>query len=523
MWRPCSEPQQIPINRYRSHINRKFNLHLVDSQELHKWSVTQPQEFWIDLWSYVRLIPELPAGITHAYDPNVPMVEIPRWFEDVSINYTENVLTQPALSEDVTALVGLREGQGLDGEIWSWARLRENVRQVRSALLHSGVRKGDRVAALISTSVWSVALFLGAASIGSIFTSIAPDLGEEGCISRLQQVTPSILFADSHRTYKGQKHSNIGKVAKIVKQLSRQVEVFLIPLTEDNVTEFLSLSNFLSRSSASDQLEYERVSFNDPLYILYSSGTTGPPKCLVHRHGAIIQHKKIGILHNSLTPGEVVFQYSSTSWVLWNIMIGHLSVGATLVLYDGSPTWPSPDSMLDIVEKYRVNYWGCSPRYLQALEATKVSVRHRNDLSSLRMVQSGGSHLAADQYHWFYRNFPPRVHLTSVTGGTDLVTSWIGTDPAGPLYAGELQIPILGHDVDIADPLTGESIKDSGDSGEFVCRQPFPSMPIYMWGDTGNEKYWASYFERFDYTCWAQHDWASYNPPTKGWTIHGRR
>jgi acetoacetyl-CoA synthetase len=345
----------------------------------------------------------------------------------------------------------------------------------------------------------------------------------QGCISRLQQVTPSILFADSHRTYKGQQQSNEAKVANIVKKLSCPLEIFLIPLTEDKILSFPLLSQFLSRSSPSDQLQYARVSFNDPLYILYSSGTTGPPKCLVHRHGAIIQHKKIGILHNSLTPGEIVFQYSSTSWVLWNIMIGHLSVGATLILYDGSPTWPSPDAMLDIVEKYKVNYWGCSPRYLQALEATKVSLRQRNDLSSLRMVQSGGSHLAADQYHWFYQNFPPLVHLTSVTGGTDLVTSWIGTDPAGPLYAGELQLPILGHDVDIADPVTGESIKQSGDSGEFVCRQPFPSMPILMWGDEGNEKYRASYFERFGYTCWAQHDWASYNPHTKGWTVHGRR
>lgn len=181
VWKPSSDSSEIPINQYRSHINRKFNLRLADSQELHKWSVTQPQDFWIDLWSYVRLIPDLPSRIVQAYDPTIPMADIPRWFEGVSINYAENVLTQSALNDNATALIGLREGQGLEGEVWSWSDLRENVRQVRSALLRSGVRKGDRVAAVISTSVWSVALFLGAASIGAIFTSIAPDLGEEVC------------------------------------------------------------------------------------------------------------------------------------------------------------------------------------------------------------------------------------------------------------------------------------------------------------------------------------------------------
>lgn len=179
VWEPTLDPSKIPINKYRSHINHKFNLCLSDSQQLHKWSVTNPQDFWVDLWSYVHLIPDLPAHIKRAYDPDTPMVNIPCWFEGVDINYAENVLTQPALDDKATALVGLREGQGLEGEIWSWEALRENVRQVRSALLHSGVRKGDRVAAIISTSVWSIALFLGTASIGAIFTSIAPDLGEE--------------------------------------------------------------------------------------------------------------------------------------------------------------------------------------------------------------------------------------------------------------------------------------------------------------------------------------------------------
>ena len=197
-------------------------------------------------------------------------------------------------------------------------------------------------------------------------------------------------------------------------------------------------------------------------------------------------------------------------------------MGTTLIMYDGSPTWPGPQSMLEIVEKYKVSYWGVSPKYLKELESSGCKPRKEFDLSHLRMVQTGGSHLAADQYYWFYKIFPTKVHLTSVTGGTDLATSWCGTDPAGPLYPGEIQMPILGHDVDIADPVSGESLKNSGEAGEFVCRKPFPSMPVFMWGDPEKSKYRASYFD-LPFPCWAQHDFASVNPETKGWVVHGRR
>lgn len=522
VWNPTVPANQIPINIYRHHVNAKFNLHLKDSHDLHDWSVTDPQAFWIDLWDYTGLIPKLPPGIKRAYNPGLPISEVPPFFGGVNINYAENVLTQPLVDPQSPALVGLREGQGLDGEVWSWSLLRENVRKVRSALLRSGIKQGDRVAAIVSTSVWSVALLLGAASIGAIFTSIAPDLGLEGCISRLQQVRPSILFADSHTTYKGKQRSNNSKIQQILKSLKPKPQIFLIP-TGAPIAFFQVLWQFLNRSEDTDKLEYTRLPTTAPLYILYSSGTSGPPKCLVHSHATIIQHRKVGMLHNSFKPGEVVFQYSSTSWVLWNISVGHLAMGTTLIMYDGSPTWPSPRNMLEIVGKYKVNYWGASPKYLKELESTGCTPKAEYDLSHLRMVQTGGSHLASDQYHWFYDVFPSSVHLTSVTGGTDLVTSWCGTDPAGPVYPGEIQMPMLGQDVDIADATDGHSIKHTGEAGEFICRKAFPSMPVYFWGDTNGEKYRSSYFNRYDFPCWAQHDWASVNPLTKGWTVHGRR
>ncbi|KAF9891067.1 hypothetical protein FE257_005002 [Aspergillus nanangensis] len=542
IWQPVIPADQIPMNIYRAHINQKYHQNLTSSHALHQWSVTHPQDFWLDLHQYTGIVPPLPPTVTRAYDAHLPIDQIPKFFDGAVVNYAENVFHDKVLSR--TALVGIRENQSLAGEVWTWARLREVVRQLRSAMLRSGVCPGDRVGAIISTSVWSVALFLAAASIGAIWTSIAPDIGVEGCVSRLDQVHPRILFADSASTFKGKSHSNIAKVQRIASRLTSSPEVFLIPMGENSTTTttttttnttvsesaFPSLETFLSRSLPSDALHFARLPYSHPLYILYTSGTTGPPKCLVHSHSVILQHKKVSQLHNSLSAEDIVFQYSSTSWVLWNIMVGHLAVGAQLVLYDGSPLWPSPTAMLKILAYHRVTYWGVSPRYLQQLEMAiasgggpqKVELLEGVDLSALKMVQTGGAHLAADQYRWFYRVFPSRVHLTSVTGGTDLVTSWVGTDPAGPLYPGEIQLPMLGQDVDVAHPVTGESVRESGQQGEFVCRAPFPSMPVFFWGDTRDMvKYKEAYFGMFP-GCWAQRDWASYNPVTRGWVIHGR-
>ncbi|KJF61491.1 acetoacetate-CoA ligase [Coccidioides immitis RS] len=509
-----------PIDDYRRHVNKKFGLSLENSHHLHQWSVTKPHDFWIDLYKYVGIVPPLPPHITRAYNDSVKLSDVPRFFEGVELNYTENVLE--GKDPDAIALIGLREFDFLHGENVTWRELRERVRRVRSALIRNGLKQGDRVAAIMSTSVWAIVILLASASMGAIFSSISPDMGEAGCVTRLQQIEPAILFADSDMSYKGKTTSLDKKITSVVKKLPQTMKVFVIPITSQSTTSFPLVNEFLAKARSSDHLEYKRVPFSYPVYILYSSGTTGQPKCLVHQHGVVIQLKKVGLLHYSLGPKEVVFQYSSTSWVLFNIMNGHLSVGATVIAYDGSPLWPDATTMLKIIEKFRVTYFGTSPRYLLELEASKIVPRDEYDLSSLRLVTTTGATLTADQFRWFYQAFP-QIHLSSVAGGTDIVTSWISCDPSSPVYAGEMQMIALGMNVYVADANSGEDITRTGKSGELVCPTPFPSMPVFLWGDKNNKKYKSSYFERFDNICvWAQHDWISVNPATQGITMHGR-
>jgi acetoacetyl-CoA synthetase len=294
-------------------------------------------------------------------------------------------------------------------------------------------------------------------------------------------------------------------------------------------------------------MTYTRVPTNHPLVIVYSSGTTGEPKCIASPHMSILNYKKIALLHNSLTALDTVFQYSSTSWILWNVMNGHLSVGATVICYDGGALYPNPSTLLNICSKFKATYWGTSPRYLLELEQSGIKPSDY-DLTSLRLVTTTGATLTGEQFTWFYSddNFPKRIHLSSVAGGTEIASSWIATDPAGPVYADEMQMWALGHDCDILDSesQTGESIALTGRPGELVCRAPFPSMPCRFWGDEGNTKYHAAYFERFpipipmgpksnsnpaetatqhDYLdVWAQHDFITMNPLTRGVQILGR-
>jgi acetoacetyl-CoA synthetase len=462
LWEP-EKPEETAIAKYRAHINSKFKQKLRDSQGLHQWTVRNPHEFWIDLWEYVRLVPELPDGLEKAYDDSKSVRDVPEFFQGVRFNYAENVLEGKAPTK--TALVGIRECEPLRAEVWTWARLRENVRRTRSALLRSGVQRGDVVGAVMSNAPWTIALFLACASFGAVFTSIAPEMGVEGIVGRLEQISVRVLFVDSHQVYKGRMRSMDEKLGRLVKALG-DAEVVVVPILSGR-HGFPTLDEFLTRGSGADLVAFTRMPFTEPLVIVYSSGTTGPPKCIVHHHGSLLNLKKISLLHNSLTPRDVVFQYTSTSWILWNIQNGHLSVGAPLICYDGSPLYPNASRILEICAHYGVTYLGTSPRYLLELEKSGIQPSDFK-LQTLRMVTTTGATLTEGQFEWFYSAFPKTVHLSSVAGGTEISTSWIASDPAGPVYAGEMQIPALGHDVDVVDSETGLSIRAVRSSLQYI-------------------------------------------------------
>ncbi|KAJ9629127.1 hypothetical protein H2204_008916 [Knufia peltigerae] len=524
LWRP-SHHGTAPMDKYRQQVNRKYGQDLSDTQQLHRWSVTHPHAFWTNLYSYLNLTPPLPPSTQKAYDDTVPMSSNPPFFPGHSLNYAENVLFANPNSEDV-ALIGIREDQDIhrdEPDTLTWGQFREKVRQTASALGRSGVKRGDRVAALVATSNWAIVLFHATASLGAIFTCVSPELGVEGCVSRLQQVTPSVLFVDSHVVYKGKAVPTAQKLDEILQKLKSQPQVYIVPVVKTLETKFPTTHDFLERSSSSDALTFTRVPFSYPLLICYSSGTTGAPKCIVHQHGLLMQVKKISTLHNGLAPGDVIMQYSSTSWVVFYVMCGHLSVGATLVVYNGSPLFPDAKQLLRICDKYRVSFLGASPRLLLEIEMSRTMPKREFDLSPLRMVYTTGAPLSLEQYRWFYRSFPPQVHICNTAGGTDTATSLLSVDPCGPVYAGEMQILALGMDVDVLDSVTGDSIARTGEAGEMVIRKPFPSMPCFFWGDKGGKIYRAAYFERFEHIdVWAQHDWLSRNPVTGGYTMHGR-
>ncbi|KAH0843982.1 acetoacetate-CoA ligase [Fonsecaea monophora] len=523
VWRP-DNPETTELAKYRHHVNDKFKTKFRNTRELQRWSTTKPHDFWIDLYTYLDLVPALPQGTRKAYEDTSSMSSIPRFFPDVRLNYSENVFCADRQSNDM-ALIEVREDHFVQqnaARYVTWQTFREDVRKTVSALKRSGVVAGDRVGAIVATSGCAVTLFYAAAAMGAIFTSISPEIGVEGCVSRLDQVTPKILFVDSHVLYKGKVLSTAEKLKTIVSRLKERPAVYVVPIA-DSPPDWPSIDQFWSKASPADELRFERVPFNHPLMICYSSGTTGAPKCIVHQHGLILQHKKISVVHNNLSYRDVILQYSSTSWVVFYTMCSHLSSGGTLLVYNGSPLYPDAKQLFRICEKYRVTYLGVSPRLLLEVELSNTIPKLEFDLSSLKTVYCTGAPLSGEQYRWFYRSMPPKAQICNVAGGTETATSVLALDTCAPVYVGEIQIAALGMDVDILDPDTGESKAASGEAGEMVIRKPFPSMPCFFWGDVGGKIYRAAYFERFPHIdCWAVHDWLSQNPQTGGYVMHGR-
>ena len=470
-----------------------------DYDALHAWSIRERGAFWQQVWDYCGVISSATAGAPLAEDGDFHSA---RWFAGAKLNFAENLLRR---RDDATALVAL--GEDGSRQALSHAELHRATARLAAELRDRGVRAGDRVAAWLPNGPEAVIGMLATASIGGVWSSCSPDFGAAGALDRFGQIEPKILIACRRYDYGG-KTFDVSAKAESVRAEVGAVEALL--WTED-----------IARIVAERQetaIDFEQRDFDDPLYILYSSGTTGKPKCIVHGiGGTLLQHLKEHRLHVDLTPDDTLFYFTTCGWMMWNWLVSGLASGCTLVLYDGSPFHPQPAALMGLIDAEGITVFGTSAKYLAALGKARVVPKHSHDLSSLRTILSTGSPLTHENFREVYRNFPPDIALASISGGTDIVSCFILGNPMLPVHEGELQCKGLGMAVEVFDEAGAPLPRGKG---ELVCTRSFPSRPIGFWNDPDGAKYRAAYFERFP-GVWAHGDFAECTEHG-GMIVHGR-
>ncbi|KAF5650798.1 acetoacetate ligase [Fusarium tjaetaba] len=485
-------PELSRLDAFRRHVNRAYKLDLRTYAQLHKWSVDNVHDFCKEVWMYCGVVySQPPERVANGIDVMWPR---PEWFPGARMNYTENLLS-PGLAQhpDAIAISACLEG-GVKWRHLSWVQLRNRVAQYASALQALNVTTGDRVAAVLTNSIEAVVLLLAAGAIGAIFSSTAPDMGADGIINRYAQVRPKVLFVDTEVVYTGRRRVMEDKMKAAATRLKQEVPE-------------LSKVVVVSGPSWTDGLCYLLIiRYTFSTRICHSAG------------GALLQQKKEYILCGNITSESVFYQYTTTGWMMWNYLVGALSVGARIVLYDGSPLYPSPAHQIHLIEQQGVTHWGTSPKLLTALKQS--AYKQVFPLDSLQIVMSAGSPLSPEIFRWFYDTFPNSVGLFSGSGGTDLVGSILGGTMISTAHEGELAVPQLGMRVEIWDQ-DGKSIENTGDAGELIISTPFFSMPTTFWGENGDSKYFKAYFEQFP-GVWCHGDFVKKNPETGGYVILGR-
>lgn len=484
----------------------------------------------------------------------------PQFFPEIRMNFVENIFANYRAGAVILRVAS--EGSP-DVRDVTWDELHADVARVVSAMVAYGVRAGDRVAAVLSNRLETVVCCLAALSLGALWSSSSPDMGVDGILSRLTQIRPKLVFCEREIVYNGKRVQLLVRHRKWEKALAQEapeIEAVVVmgglhaadraapdgmksvPGPSRLQGKFTSWRTFLGRGTSNRPLTFEQLPFSHPGFIVYSSGTTGPPKCIVHTAGGLLMSaSKDAFLSYDVHRGDTLLQYTTTAWIMWALVLVSLSFGGKVVLYDGSPMVPDPLVLLRLVEKLRVNVLGTSAKFLSLLRDQHISPREKLDLSSLRTVVSTGSTLTADVAEWFYDSgFPRHVFLNSTCGGTDLACSLISGAASMPLYAGEIQAPCLGMAVDLydVDDERGVSVQETGAPGEMVCKQPWPSEPGLFWDDPSGEKYKGSYFTKYaaklhvrplrghgqleERPIWSQGDFVSRNPVTGGFLTHGR-
>ncbi len=514
LWRP--DPQQrtrTQLAALADKVGEIVGQRFRGYRDFHAFSIDHRELFWSILWDEFGVIGD--KGSRVLVDDRMPGA---RFFPDARLNFAENLLRR----NDGSDAIVFRGEDKLERRL-SWAELNGLVSRLQQWLASQGVTVGDRVAAMMPNMAETVAAMLATASLGATWSSCSPDFGVRGVLDRFGQIEPKVLIACDGYWYAGKRIEISGKLAEIVPALPTVKSTLVVPYLgiADDVAALVPNAVSMTRAIASFEpapVRFERLPFDHPLYILDSSGTTGIPKCIVHgAGGTLLQHMKEHRLQSDVRPGDRVFYFTTCGWMMWNWLVSALASEATLLLFDGSPFHPKPSVLYDFAQAERMTLFGTSAKYIDACKKEGLRPCETHDLSSVRLMTSTGSPLAAESFDYVYDAIKPDIHLASISGGTDIVSCFVLGDPTSPVWRGEIQAPGLGLAVDVWNE---EGRPVVGEKGELVCTKAFPSMPIMFWNDPDGRKYRAAYFERFpgvwhhgDFAEWTEHG---------GIIIHGR-
>ncbi|MBB4265314.1 acetoacetate--CoA ligase [Roseospira visakhapatnamensis] len=520
MTEPLWSPSEAGIRAstmmaFMDQVNQAHGLSLSDYDSLYQWSIDQPAAFWSAVWDFCGLIGEKGAVVVD----DVSRMPGARWFPEGSINMARNLL-RPDWDRDADALVFWGETHVRRrltfGELW------DQVSRVQQALIARGVAKGDRVAGYIPNMPETVITMLACAGIGAIWSSASPDFGVQGVVDRFGQIEPKVLVAAEGYFYNGKAHDCLEKTAAIVERMPSVETVVIIPYTRadadlSGVRGAVAWDDLIAPYTAGD-IRFDPLPFDHPLYIMYSSGTTGVPKCIVHGHGGtLIQQVKEHVLHCDIKPGDRVFYFTTCGWMMWNWLMAGLAARATLLLYDGSPGYPSGAILFDYADAEGMTHFGTSAKWIDAIRKADLKPRETHSLATVRVMTSTGSPLVPESFDYVYRDIKSDIQLSSISGGTDILSCFMLGSPITPVHRGEIQKRGLGMKTEVYDE-SGHPV--SGAKGELVCTQAFPSTPIGFWNDPDDAKFRAAYFERFP-GIWTHGDWVELTD-TGGLVVYGR-
>jgi len=515
MWTPSDNRiRQTNITALIEQVEEDWNVNIGDHKGLYEYSITEMERFWQSMVDFAGLTAETWGKTVLANHDQMPGAV---WFPDARLNYAENLLRS---REDTDAIVFWGEDQVRTR--FSHKELYDAVSRLAQAMRAAGLTEGDRVGGYMPNMPETIIAMLAASSIGAIWSSCSPDFGVQGVLDRFGQIEPKLVIACDGYFYNGKSHDSLEKISDILTQLPSVETTIIVPYTRSNppldgISTAVLLPDFTAPFEPAD-IEFTRLPFNHPLYIMYSSGTTGAPKCIVHgAGGTLLKHVSEHLLHCDEKPGDRVFYFTTCGWMMWNWLVTALACQATLLLYDGSPFYPDGNVLFDYADAENMTLFGTSAKYIDAVKKAGLAPGETHKLDSLKAMTSTGSPLVPESFDFVYEKIKEDLHLASISGGTDIIGCFVLGNPAAPVRRGEIQTRAFGLAVDVFDH-QGNAIR--GEAGDLVCTQPFPSMPIYFWNDEDGAKYKGAYFEEYP-NVWCHGDWVELTRHD-GMIIYGR-